>query len=282
MKQIEEDIYTFAESEYNDNNNKMNSKEKEEIKEILAQMNSVNFDIFDTNKIYHFITEQMDNILKYTKLNNNIGLQSYLQVYDTMAEANFTPFSLVETLDYEYFYEEDQKKDEALILKDIKLYTLKNIADTFLNTFIDLNNTNFIDTLTSYSEESLIFNYREKFVFFFNAFLNSIEGNNSTRLEILICIITRMCFYDSSNMQEQFENFVYDPNFFPNLNKLINYYIVLSFSVTKNIFAYKYAERVSNITKLLIQFVQALGEGFNKTYHDNIFKFQNQIKEKAA
>ena len=61
----------------------------------------------------------MDNLLKFTKLNSDIGLQSYLEVYDTMAEANFTPFSLVETLDYEYFYEEDLKKDEALILQDI-------------------------------------------------------------------------------------------------------------------------------------------------------------------
>ena len=86
-----------------------------------------------------------------------------------------------------------------------------------------------------------------------------------------------MCFYDSENMQEKFEDYVHDENFFPNLNKLINYYIVLSFSVTKNIFAYKYAERVSNITKLLIQFVQALGEGFNKTYHNNIFRLQSQI-----
>ena len=89
-----------------------------------------------------------------------------------------------------------------------------------------------------------------------------------------------MCFYDSENMQKQFENYVDDDYFFPNVNKLINYYIVLSFSVTKNIFAYKYAERVSNITKLLIQFVQALGEGFNKAYHNNIFRFQSDIPKK--
>ena len=271
--------YTFSENEYDENNRKglIDIKEKEEIDDILNQMSSINFNIFDTKKIYCFLTEQMNNILKFTKLNSDIGLQSYLEVYDTMAEANFTPFSLVETLDYEYFYEEDQKKDEALILKDIKLFTIKNIADNFLETFVDLKNTNFIDTLTSYSEESLVINYRQKFVDYFNSFLNSIEGNNSTRLEILICIITRMCFYDSENMQKRFKEYVYDQYFFPNLNKLINYYIVLSFSVTKNIFAYKYAERVSNITKLLIQFVQALGEGFNKTYHNNIFKFQSQI-----
>ena len=276
--------FTFSENEYEERNNNAltDIKEKEELNEILSQMNSINFDIFDTKKIYCYLTEQMNNILKFTKLNSDFSLQSYLEVYDTMAEANFTPFSLVETLDYEYFYEEDQKKEEDLILKDIKLYSIKNIADTFLQTFVDLKNSNFIDTLTSYSEESLVINYRQKFVDYFNAFLNSVEGNNSTRLEILICIITRMCFYDNENMQKRFKEYVYDQDFFPNLNKLINYYIVLSFSVTKNIFAYKYAERVSNITKLLIQFVQALGEGFNKTYHNNIFKLQSQIPSKES
>ena len=255
---------------------------KNEVLELIKKMNSVNFDIFDTKTIYRYLTEQLNNILKFTGLNSDIGLQSYLEVYDTMAEANFTPFSLIETLDYEYFYEEDQKKDEQLIAKDFQLYQLKNIVDTFLQTFVDIANSNFIDTLTSYSEESLLFKYRQQFVDYFNAFLNSIEGNCSSRLEILICIITRMCFYDSENMQKQFENYVNDDYFFPNLNKLINYYIVLSFSVTKNIFAYKYAERVSNITKLLIQFVQALGEGFNKTYHNNIYRFQSDIPKKES
>ena len=274
----QEDIFTYNEVE--NANSKIDMKEKEEIEQIMNQINSKNFDYFDTKTIYRFLTEQMEKLLKFTKLNSDIGLQSYLEVYDTMAEANFTPFSLIETLDYEYFYEEEQKKDKALILKDIKLYTLKNIEDNFLNTFVDIKNTNFIDTLTSYSEESILINYRQKVVDFFNAFLNSVEGNNSSRLEILICIITRMCFYDSEKMQEKFEDYVYDPNFFPNLNKLINYYVVLSFSVTKNIFAYKYAERVSNITKLLIQFVQALGEGFNKTYHNNIFILKSEIPKK--
>ena len=253
---------------------------KNEVLHLIQKMNSVNFDIFDTKSLYRYLTENLNYILKYTKLNSDMGLQSYLEVYDTMAEANFTPFSLVETLDYEYFYEEAQKKDEELIARDFQLYQIKNIVDTFLQTFVDIKNSNFIDTLTSYSEESLLFNYRQKFVNYFNAFLNSIEGNCSSRLEILICIITRMCFYDSENMQEKFEEFVHDDYFFPNLNKLINYYIVLSFSVTKNIFAYKFAERVSNITKLLIQFVQALGEGFNKTYHNNIYRLQNDIPKK--
>ena len=156
--------------EYKKNNPMSEEDYKNEVLYLIKKMNSVEFDIFDTKCIYRYLTEQLNNILKFTGLNSNMALQSYLEVYDTMAEANFTPFSLVETLDYEYFYEEEQKKDEELIAKDIQLYKLKNISDIFLKTFVDITNINFIDTLTSYSEESLLFNYRQKFVDFFNAF----------------------------------------------------------------------------------------------------------------
>jgi len=61
------------------------------------------------------------------------------------------------------------------------------------------------------------------------------------------------------------------------IHKII--YIVLTFSLSKNPFAFDYCLRISNLTKLIIQFLQSLGERFNTDYHDNIFKFQNQIKK---
>jgi hypothetical protein len=121
------------------------------VKYLIKKMNSIEFDIFDIKNVYRYLMEQLNSILKFTGLNSDMGLQSYLEVYDTMAEANFTPFSLIETLDYEYFYEEEQKKDEELIAKDFQLYELKNIVDTYLQTFVDITNSNFIDTLNSYS-----------------------------------------------------------------------------------------------------------------------------------
>ena len=51
-----------------------------------------------------------------------------------------------------------------------------------------------------------------------------------------------MCFYDSEIMLEKFEDYSYEPYFLHNLNKLINYYILLSFSVIENIFTYKFSE----------------------------------------
>ena len=37
---------------------------------------------------------------------------------------------------------------------------------------------------------------RKTFIEYFNNFLNSIEGNNSQKLEDLIYIITKLLFYD--------------------------------------------------------------------------------------
>ena len=59
----EEPIYTFSEEEV-DHIFKTDEKEVEEINKILNQMNSINFDCFDTKKIYCFLTEQMNNLLK--------------------------------------------------------------------------------------------------------------------------------------------------------------------------------------------------------------------------
>ncbi len=62
----------------NMNNIEIDLKEKEEINNILNQMNTIDFDIFDTKAIYKYLTEQMNNLLKFTKLNSDIRLQSYL------------------------------------------------------------------------------------------------------------------------------------------------------------------------------------------------------------
>jgi hypothetical protein len=50
-----------------------------------------------------------------------------------------------------------------------------------------------------------------------------------------------MMFYDSEGMQNKFSNIIKDQDFFPNLNNTLNKYMVLVFSLTKNIYAYELA-----------------------------------------
>ena len=243
----------------------------------IQRLKSISFDIYNTKEIYNYLNEYINKVLKISNLGNLYDLQNYLAFFDETAEANFTPFSLLETLDYEYFYEEDKEEKDELIKKDPSLYKLKNLKDSFYESFIDINNTNFIDIVTKMDSDILLFDYRKEFVGLFKAFINSKEGNHFYYLNILICILTKMLFYYNEGMQDKFEDFINDEDFFPNMNKLLNMYLVLTFSLSKNIYAYNYVSELNNLSKLIIQLLQALGEGFNTNYHNNIFKLQKDV-----
>ena len=243
----------------------------------IKNIKSISFHIYDIDILYSYLNEFVDQILKFSHLSHLYDLENYLRFFDENAEANFTPFSLLETLDYEYFYEEDKKEKDKLIKKDVNLYKLKNLKDSFFETFIDINNTNFMDILTKIINGNAMFDFNKTFVEFFKAFIDSKEGNNFHLLNILLCILTKMLFYNSEGLQDKFEDFINEQDFFPNMNRLLNIYIVLVFSLSKNIYAYNFVSQINNLAKLIIQLLQALGEGFNTQYHNNIFKFQKDI-----
>ena len=245
--------------------------ELSKVDERINKMKSISFDLYNNKKIYCYLTESIDALIKYCGFNQKYNLQNFLEYYDVMAESNFTPFSLLETLDYEYFYDEKMEENNKVIQQDYYLYTIENLKNSFFSTFIDINNTNFLDVITGSSGENFLFDFRKKYINYFLSFLNSIEGNHLHKLEINLCILTKMMFYDSEGMQNKLSNILNNQDFFPNLNAILNKYMVLVFSLSKNIYAYELAGEITNLNKLVIQFIQALGEGFNLTYHDNIF-----------
>lgn len=163
------------------------------------------------------------------------------------------------------------EESNEIIKKDHFLYLIENLKNSFINTFIDINNTNFLDVFTSTSGENYIHDYRKKYIDYFLSFINSNEGNDMRKLEVNLCIFTKMMFYDSEGMQSKLKDIKDNNDFFLNLNKDINKFSVLVFSLSKNIFAYDMAGEITNLNKLYIQFTQALGEGFNTTFHDKIF-----------
>ena len=263
-----------TEDEIIDNNNNNNDdweNELEKIKVKINDMQSISFNICDKKKIYCYLTESLDSLIKKCEINPEYNLQNYLEFYDVMAESNFTPFSLIETWDYEYFYEEKEEELNEHIKEDHYLYKIEMLKKSFVETFIDINNTNFLQVFTNAFRDDNMFDFREKYIDYFISFFNSNEGNNLRKLKIQLCILTKMMFYDSENMQAKFSDINHPDIFFYNLNLDINKFSVLVFSLSKNIFANEMAAEITNLNKLYMQFIQALGEGFNLRFHDNIF-----------
>jgi len=68
--------------------------------------------------------------------------------------------------------------------------------------------------------------------------------------------------------------------FFKNLNRELNNHIVQCINSSKKYNLCTGCSRITDITKITIQFLQLLGEGFNITFHENILKGISKVKEK--
>ena len=245
----------------------------------VKEISFANFDVYDKELTYKYLIEEINAIFTETGVNETCSLEKYLDVFDNMAEANFTPFSLIETYDYEYFYQEASNEEEENLLKDKTEALIHKIPTVYIGEFIDITSTNFYNVITSISNESMRVDYRKKLVNYFHAFFNSTEAYLTFKLETLICIIDKMLFYDGDESQGKFSKMRTDKFFFPNLNLQLHQFIILTIISSKNIYIFDRAVTMISLSKLMIQFIQLLGEGFNLDYHDNIFKLQKDILE---
>ena len=237
------------------------------------------FIIFDKKEIFACAIKNIYEIYNKTKINEEYSLQKYLEIYDIFNEANFPPFSLLEIKDYEYFYEEQDeelkkidknKKDDKLVNR------LDIINNNFLEQFRIISNTSFLGVLSGDSTDKK-FDFGLNFTELFESFINSTESTNLKNYRTLLCILNKMLFYDCSHVQILFKEMICDKYFFKNINRELNYYIVQYIDSSKKYELCKICSEITDITKLTIQFLQLLGEGFNTDFHENILK---QLTEK--
>ena len=243
-----------------------------------------NFIIFDKKEIFSRVIKNIFDIYNKTKINEEYSLQKYLEIYDIFNEANFPPFSLLEIKDYEYFYEEQDEKENNNKKNnngnrnenENEINRLDIINNNFVEQFRIISNTSFLGVLTGDSIDKK-FDFGLNFTQLFESFINSTESNNLKNYRTLLCIMNKMLFYDSSHIQALFREMIVDKYFFNNMHRELNYYIVKYIDSSKKYELCKICSEITDITKLTIQFLQLLGEGFNTDFHENILK---QITEK--
>ena len=82
--------------------------------------------------------------------------------------------------------------------------------------------------------------------------------------------MTKTSFYDTTPMQKNFKVSL-DDKFFTNFNKLIQKNVYECFILCKNIYEADNFINIATETKLILQFLQLLGEDFCTDFHEKIF-----------
>ena len=232
------------------------------------------FIIFNIGELFSRVIKNIYDIYNKTKINEEYSLTKYLEIYDIFNEVNFPPFSLLEIKDYEYFYEKDEEKHINDINKK-NINRLDIINNNFLEQFRNISTTTFLGLLTGDSTDKKI-DFGLNFTELFESFINSTESQNLKNFRALLCILDKMLFYDCEHVQALFTEMIYHKHFFKNINRELNYFIVKYIDSAKKHELCKICSEITDITKLTIQFLQLLGEGFNTNFHENILKQLNE------
>ena len=258
------------------------------------------FNIFNKEELFRYVIKNIYDIYKKTKINEEFRLQKYLEIYDVYNEANFPPFSLIEVYDYEYFYEgQNHYKEDNIDISsgnsnnsnnnniNNKISNIFNnilhlgeenlneklnlMREFYLEQFRNISETSFLCLLSGDSTDKKI-DFGEKYVNLFQSFINSTQSTSFTNYKTLLCIMTKMLFYDGEHIQNLFKEMAYDKHFFKNLNRELSYYIVQCIELSQKYELCSRCAEITDMTKLTIQFLQLLGEGFNTQFHENILK----------
>ena len=237
------------------------------------------FNAFDKEYIYKCVVSSIFEIYKKTSINKDYSLEKFLKKYDIFNEINFPPFSLLEIKDYEYFYEEKderEKEENENLNKEYQKFNL--IRANLIDQYKDISFSSFMGVLSGKTTNKKI-DYGMKFVNLFKSFINSTESMNLVNYRTFLCIMVKSLLYDSQHIQELFKELCYDKYFFKNLNRELNYHIVQCINSVKKYELFFGCFKITDITKLTIQFLQLLGEGFNIAFHDNILKGIIKLKK---
>ena len=236
------------------------------------------FSVFDKDYIYKVVIRTIFEIYKKTNFNKEYNLEKFLKIYDIFNEVNFPPFSLLEVKDYEYFYEENDDGKEKEDNSDKYSRKLNAIKENLIAQYKDIGSSAFLGVISGETTNKKI-DYGIKYVHFFKSFINSKESNNLGNYRTLLCIMVKLLLYDGEHIQGLFKELCYDKYFFKNLNRELNYHIVQCINSSKKYELFNGCIKITDITKLTIQFLQLLGEGFNIEFHDNILKGIIKIKK---
>jgi hypothetical protein len=250
---------------------------KDDLKQVILNINIQNTNLtkfenqkifFDTEQIYWHVTEELHEIDKVYDFYEKFRLERHLYNYDRKVNVNFFNPGLIFEGDFEVFYR-NVKKKKIQELERLEDPLIKSIHNKYEVQFIDIKNTNFLELLRDIGAMD-INNYRELLADYYISYINS-QLHVDEKFDINITeIITKVVYFNLQEMQQILQKLInrkFLSIYCSQLQRIINVCATTSmnFFIQKRFYGY-----INMKSKLMIQFIQLLGEGFCKNFLDMV------------
>jgi hypothetical protein len=224
-------------------------------------------DFFDINTIYTCVNEELTGLETDIEILDKSSLKKFLYNSQIQSDKDFFTIGLSFQGEYANFTDtiETQVKN-----KHEKVY--QTILNIYENQLMNFHKSNIIRILQFNSLEDTM-NYREILINFFkNYIVNRIYLGEEYEIS-LFTMINKIIYFDTPLEMLNLLNPSENQNFFYILYKKMEWAINLSYYTNNNIFIIdRYSNFIDCRVRLIVKFIQLLGENFNLNFLEKIIK----------
>jgi hypothetical protein len=292
-------------------------------KEPHKLMEDRDFNIYAKNDIYAFVLESIHKVFSKTYIYDNFKLDTFLRTYDNQVEANYQPRGLDFDREYDVFYGYENEDENGLSEHQI---LLNKLIKAYRTEFFDIYKTGLFKTIGKMSTDETE-DYRTKIIEYFQQFVTDNKQAADSYFITILYIITRLLYFDTRDNQNALNTVINNnttedeeetpeggddgvlkteeivlshrsqknnKDFFGEFFHILRDSIGVTLVSSKNFFLISDFGKSFNLkTKLMVQFLQLLSEGFCSYFDKKIFCpirsgngkqaiyffFMNQLKE---
>jgi hypothetical protein len=218
---------------------------------------------FDLPRIYAFVLEGI-RYLDLTMIKEN-SVEKFYENYDISVAKDYFTIGITFDGEYERFYIDETKKQTEPVVK--KLPTAA-FVDQYNVEFKQIRDMNIFTVLSNLSADISV---RESLaVMLFKYYDSNLYIDEDFEFSLLN-IVTKVLFYDTNTCQNVLKNILDEKFFIGYFNKLQTCVATYSVICDKFYLHYNYMGKMNMKAKLMLQFLQLLGEGFYDGFLDFIF-----------
>ena len=267
-------------------------------------MENRDFDIYDTELIYSYVLEVFNEIYTETDMHKQFKLETFLRGYMENVEKNFKVFCLNNNDNhYINFLQNNNISGNTNSIKELlppisenKLngesityspdYLWKGFLtfrENYTKQFLNIYDTTFMNVICSSAHEMEI-DYKKLFFDFCITYLYYMDKVSNENFISMLTMLNKLLLYETKESQKaikaSMDQLQMHERFFLKYVQKLDQKLNVNIVTSKNFLIWDRYDDINHTTKIMIQFIQLLGEGHEKCFQSWVINARALPEEK--